>query len=78
MQFVRADESLMHEHKQYFQCLVITSPQNDPRYYGILAADALPRELYDALRHQHVIEVPYTGKLYTEDEIRSGAWKRDL
>ena len=43
----------------------------------MLAADDLAREDYDALRRQQVIDVPYQGRLYTEQEIVTGAWLQD-
>ena len=77
MQFVRIREKLDQHNKLYFQCWVTTLSQEEPRRYGMLAADDLAREDYDALRRQQVIDVPYQGRLYTEQEIVTGAWLQD-
>ena len=50
MQFVRIREKLDQHNKLYFQCWVTTISQEEPRRYGMLAADDLAREDYDALR----------------------------
>ena len=75
MQFVRIREKLDQHNKLYFQW-VTTISQEEPRRYGMLAADDLTREDYDALRRQQVIDVPYQGRLYTEQEIVTGAGSR--
>ena len=78
MQFVRIDD-LMHTDNLYLKCWVTTLPEDEPRCYGIIAADDLPSELYQALRRQQAVEVPYMGKLYTEEEtLPGGAWIADL
>ena len=77
MQVVRIREKVDQHQKLFFQCWVTTIPQDEPRRYALLAADALTRDEYDALRRQHVIDVPYEGPLYTEEDIVLGTWMRD-
>jgi hypothetical protein len=77
VQFLRADD-LMYQGKLYLKCWVATLPQDEARCYGIVAAEDLPGELYQPLRRQQVVEVPYHGKLYTEEETILGAWIADL
>ena len=78
MQLLRIDE-LVHRNKLYLKCWVTTLPEDESRCYAIVAADELPSALYQPLRRQQAVEVPYMGKLYTEEEtLPGGAWIADL
>jgi hypothetical protein len=59
-------------------CLAIEVPETDLAWYAIVALADLPAELSQPLLRHHVVEVPYTGKLYTLNEMRDRAWRADL
>ena len=69
---------LFHQERLYLKCLAVTRPPDDPRCYAIIAADTLSREHYQAFERQQVVDLPYTGTLYTKEETLLGAWIAEL
>ena len=74
---VRKIDDLFHR-DHYLQCQVVTLDRDVSACYAIIAVADLPAERYQPLRRHAVVEVPYTGKLYTLEEVLGGAWKRDV
>ena len=66
------------QHGGYFFCDDVTLPADKPRRYGVVPISTLPRNLYDQLLRNEAVEVPYEGKLYTDEELYTGAWVRDV
>ncbi len=77
MRFRRVDD-LVHDNRLYLKCWVATLPESEAHCYGVLAAASLQSELYQPLQRGEVVDIPYEGKLYTEEQIVSGAWVRDF
>ena len=46
--------------------------------YAVLDVATLPAEYYQPLSRWNPVQVPYTGKLYTLEEIVCGAWIPDF
>jgi hypothetical protein len=71
--------NLPYRGKLYLQCMAVDlRPPGGERCYGIVAADDLTRAHYDALRQSLVVDIPYTGRLYTLEEVANDTWKADL
>ena len=77
MQFVRIREKLDQHNKLYFQCWVTTISQEEPRRMACspqMISHAKTMTPYDASRS---LTSSYQGRLYTEQEIVTGAWLQD-
>jgi len=48
------------------------------RKHAIITADNLLSEHYQAIERQQVVDIPYGGKHYTDEETILGAWIADL
>ena len=71
--------SLPYRGKLYLQCMAVDLMHpGGERCYGIVAADDLAREHYDALSKALDVDIPYTGRLYTLEEVARDTWKADL